>query len=383
MEIRQIQFRKLVFDRLVLEPLQQMDPMLVLVFADKKYLMDPAVVSGLNEAFPDVPCVGVSTAGEISNQGMGNESCVVTAMRFAHGSVRVATAAVTTLEESRQAGVAVGKGLSGSDLRAVLLFAPGLSVNGCALIDGLCSIVGDEMEIVGGLACESGLIRQTLVMSSSEVSSRRVVAVGLYGDHLAIRRCSQGGWVPFGPMRKVTRCEGSVLLELDGEPALDLYSRYLGEYARELPDSGLRFPFEMHHARPCSTDPGVIRTVLDVDRSRGGLILGGVVDPDGYVRLMHVTSAKMVSGAGQAADCVQEPQMTRSPGLGLLISCVGRKLIMGDQIVEELEMVRDRLGRQHTVTGFYAHSEIGPLGATRTCALHNLTMTIALITEDL
>ncbi|MBF0136200.1 MAG: FIST C-terminal domain-containing protein [Magnetococcus sp. DMHC-1] len=380
MEIRQVQFNKGAFATLLLEPLQKLEPMLVLVFADKKYFMDPVVISALLAAFPTAHCVGVSTAGEISNQGVREASCVITAVRFAQGSVRVATAEVSSPDASRQSGILAGKGLPEQDLRAVLLFAPGKAVNGCALVAGVSSVVGTDMTIVGGLAWDAHTDQQTLAISANKITTQQVVAVGLYGLSLKIRSCSQGGWVPFGPLRKVTRCEGNVLLELDGEPALDLYNRYLGNYAKDLPDSGLRFPFEMRHSN--SATSGLIRTVLDIDRQRGGVILGGDVDPNGHMRLMHVTTAKLVSGAGQAAACILKDDPERRPGLGLLISCAGRKLIMGDQIADEWEVVHNTLGRHITVTGFYAHGEIGPLGTTRTCKLHNQTMTIALITEN-
>ncbi|MBF0126065.1 MAG: FIST C-terminal domain-containing protein [Magnetococcales bacterium] len=381
MKIKQVTFKQGAFDASLLPPLQHISPSLVFVFAYKRYFFQPAVVSGLLAAFPGAHCVGVSTAGTLSDQGVLDDSCVVTAVRFDRGGVRVATAEVATPEMSWQSGVAVARALPAEELRTVLLFAPGMGVDGSALIAGLTHVLGEKQAIVGGLSGDIGDRQQTLTLSPQGVSATRVVGVGLYGSHLDIRQCSQGGWVPFGPMRKVTRHEGNLLLELDGESALELYNRYLGEYARELPESGLRFPFEMcpsHHATS-----GLVRTVLNVDRERGGLILGGDIDPTGYFRLMHVTTSKLIGGAEEAAECALSAS-TRGetgPGLGLLISCVGRKLIMGDQIEDELDVVRDKLGRQHTVAGFYAHGEIGLQGASSVCGLHNQTMTIALITE--
>ncbi|MBF0460773.1 MAG: FIST C-terminal domain-containing protein [Magnetococcales bacterium] len=382
MDVRQVQFYQLELDESLLEPLQRIDPMLVLVFADKHYFLTQATLAKLLSAFPSAHCVGVSTAGEISNQGTRDGSCVVTAVRFRSGSVQTALANVSGLGDSWQAGVEIGNALSRPGLRALLLFAPGLAVNGSALLAGLQSVVGQEQLILGGLACESGVIRETLVMTATGSSAHQVVAVGLYGAQLVIRCCSRGGWVPFGPLRQVTRCQGNLLLELDGEPAMDLYFRYLGEYAKEFPESGLRFPFEMYPSATSDVSDGVIRTVLGSDPQSKGLILGGDINPEGCLRLMHVTTAKLVDGARQAADGVLGNMAATTPGLGLLISCVGRKLILGERIVEEVEAVQNRLGRHHTVAGFYAHGEIGPIGATPSCALHNQTMTIALIGED-
>jgi hypothetical protein len=386
MQVRQTTLHHGCFSPALLDPLRDIDPMLVLVFADKRYLLDAEVVQALMAAFPAAIRVGASTAGEISSRGVEEESCVVTAVRFDRGQVRLATADVGTVGDSWQAGVAVGQQLPAAGLKSVLLFAPGRTVNGCELVAGLGSVVGEEPDIAGGLSCDNGgAITQALIMSPDGISDRCVVAVGLYGENLVVDRCSYGGWSPFGPPRRVTACDGNVLLGLDGEPALDVYGRYLGEYAKELPTAGLRFPFEVR--APDATHnlsgawPGVIRAVLDVDWQRKGLVLGGGVELNSTARLMHVTASKLVGGARQAAERLRRSAPEQCAGLGMLVSCVGRKIIMADQIADELEAVHDTLGRHHTIAGFYAHGEFGPLGTTRTCRLHNQTMTIALITE--
>ncbi|MBF0179713.1 MAG: FIST C-terminal domain-containing protein [Magnetococcales bacterium] len=380
MEVAQVQFRQGVVDPVLLEPLQRLNPMLVLVFADRCHLQGATVEAMCRTAFPDAHCVGVSTAGEISAQGVHDASCLVTALRFDRGGVRVVTTAVTTPADSRSAGMTIGAGLRSANLRGVLLFAPGRQVDGSDLLAGMRTVMGEETVIVGGLSWSEESVGHALIRTNAGVDGQQVVAVGLYGEAVTVHACSRGGWGPFGPLRKVTRCTGNLLLELDGEPALTLYNRYLGEYAKDLPESGLRFPFEMRVAN--ATADGLIRTVLAVDPHRGGLLLGGEIDPAGEMRLMHVTPAKLVSGAEQAAEWIVTHASVTPPGLGLLISCVGRKLIMGDQIAEETEAVRHWLGHHHQVAGFYAHGEIGPLAESRRCELHNLTMTVALIVED-
>jgi hypothetical protein len=180
-------------------------------------------------------------------------------------------------------------------------------------------------------------------------------------------------------MRKVTRSKDNVLFELDGEPALEVYKRYLGQYAKDLPASGLLFPFSMVSA---GRDPtGLIRTILGVDEQTGSVTLAGDIDPDGYLKLMHSNTDQLVSGAEAAADAARQMLQDDGRGLILLVSCVGRKLVMGGRVDEEVEAVADVFGENAVVTGFYSYGEISPFVAGGECRLHNQTMTVTYINE--
>jgi hypothetical protein len=203
--------------------------------------------------------------------------------------------------------------------------------------------------------------------------------VGLYGDDLVYSHGSFGGWMPFGPARKVTRCDNNVLYELDGEPALEVYKRYLGDHAKDLPASGLLFPFAMlgsdHH------EVGLTRTILGVDEASGSLTLAGDIDPDGFLKLMHASTDSLVDGAEAAAQAAKDMQAVQGDGLALLVSCVGRKLVMGGRVDEEVEAVGEVFGQNATLAGFYSYGEISPFVKDMGCKLHNQTMTITCLSE--
>jgi hypothetical protein len=185
--------------------------------------------------------------------------------------------------------------------------------------------------------------------------------------------------LPFGPARKATRCASNVLYELDGEPALDVYKRYLGEHAKDLPASGLLFPFLMLGRD--QSDLGIIRTILAVDDATGSLTLAGNIEPEGYLRLMHAGTDALVEGAEVAASAARHESQTGGQSLALLVSCVGRKLVMGGRVEEEVEAVADVLGKASVLTGFYSYGEISPLSGEVACKLHNQTMTITQLSE--
>jgi hypothetical protein len=270
-------------------------------------------------------------------------------------------------------------GLPKEGLRAIMIFGQGVQINGSAVLAGITEVVGANIPITGGLAGDGGAFAQTWVLDDQGLSSDRLTCIGLYGEDLTFTHGSFGGWSPFGPARKVTRCDNNVLFELDGEPALEVYKRYLGEHAKGLPASGLLFPFAMLGSD--HSEIGLIRTILGVDETAGSLTLAGDIDPNGYLKLMHANTDALVEGAEAAAQAAHEMNNSSGEGLALLVSCVGRKLVMGGRVDEEVEAVADVFGKGATLAGFYSYGEISPFSRAVDCKLHNQTMTITYLSE--
>jgi hypothetical protein len=353
-------------------------PQLVTVFGAVSFFTDKAFHESLRAALPDATIIGCSTAGEISNGGVADGSCVLTAVSFSGTRIKAASTALDGMEDSQAAGERIGSQLASPDLKALMVFGPGVQINGSALVDGIASKVGTAT-ITGGLAGDGGAFAQTWTVGPAGVGDNAVVAVGLYGDALDFAHGSFGGWEPFGPARKVTRCAGNILYELDSEPALAVYKRYLGDHAKGLPASGLLFPFAMlgedHDAI------GLIRTILGVDETTGSLTLAGAIDDGGYLKLMHASTDRLVNGAESAAQAAQKMHCADGDSLAVLVSCVGRKLVMGDRVDEEVEAVAEVFGSKATLTGFYSYGEISPFTPGSACHLHNQTMTITWMGE--
>ena len=352
---------------------------LLLVFGSLDHFSPPGLKEVLSKAFPKALLLGCSTAGEITAGGVDDGTCTITAINFSEARLCQGSTRLAGMDDSYAAGQRLGQQLATEDLKAVLLFGPGVKINGSALVNGMTSVIGSVIPITGGLAGDGGAFKETFTLDSDGVSTDRVVAVGLCSTGLKFAHGSFGGWEPFGPTRKVTRCAGNILYELDGEPALDIYRRYLGEHAKGLPASGLLFPFSMlgedHSAL------GIIRTILGIDEENGSLVLAGEIIPDGFLRLMHASTDKLVNGAESAAEAAAS--MIQAPGesLAILVSCVGRKLVMGERVDEEVEAVGDVLGHHAVLTGFYSYGEISPFTPGASCKLHNQTMTITCLSE--
>ena len=353
-------------------------PNLILAFGSVNWLQ--ALNTPLAAQLATVPRLGCTSAGEISAQGVTDGACVVTALQFDAVRVQTARTALTDMADSFAAGQRLAQQLPVPDLRLVWVVGQGVEINGSAMIAGMVSLLGEQVLITGGLAGDEARFLATSVMDEAGVHPNRVTCVGLYGDSLQVSHGSFGGWQPFGPARKVTRCQDNVLFELDGESALEIYKRYLGDHARGLPASGLLFPMAMlGHDQ---TDVGLIRTILGVDEAQGSLILAGDIDPQGYLRLMHSSTDALVDGAETAARFASQAAPSPGQGLALLVSCVGRKLVMGDRVEEEVEAVADVFSDKATLAGFYSYGEISPFSGALACKLHNQTMTITYLTEN-
>lgn len=380
MKIRQSSIRNPASLDAVREAFSDIQPKLLIVFGSVEHFRADATVDRLNSLFPTATVVGCTTAGEISGDGVDDGSCVVTAIEFANTPLSFASTPLDSMDDSFAAGVRLGKALAGADLQAVLVFGPGVQINGSALLDGMTSIIGNDVTITGGLAGDGGAFQQTFTVGPDGISDRHIVAVGLHGKQLRLGHGSFGGWEAFGPARKVTRCAGNVLYELDGEPALDVYKRYLGDHANGLPASGLLFPFAMlgedHNAI------GLIRTILGIDEAQGSLTLAGEINANGYLKLMHASTDKLVNGAESAAQAAAGMFASQGERLAILVSCVGRKLVMGNRVDEEVEAVADVLGQDAVLTGFYSYGEISPFAPGAACKLHNQTMTITCLSES-
>jgi len=379
MQTRQAQVRSMRSLDQALAPLAAIAPQLALVFASCEMLTAPEFGAALKRCLPGARCIGCSTAGEISREGVENDSAVVTAVRFDHPDFRVAAVPHPGMAASMESGRALAALLDGPGLHALMVFGQGVAINGSALVEGLSSSLDKGVSITGGLAGDNGAFKRTFTMLDGVASCEQIVGIGFYGDHLELSHGCFGGWEPFGAARKVTRADGNILYEIDGQPALDLYERYLGEYARDLPASGLLYPFEMLDSR--QSNVGLIRTILGLDEKARSLTLAGDVDANGYLRLMQASTDALVEGARRAATAAHRVDRPDSQGLAVLVSCVGRKLVMGARVDEEVEAVAEVYGAGTAIAGYYSNGEISPLFESTQCQLHNQTMTVTRISE--
>lgn len=351
---------------------------LVLVFGALSLLREGPSLGEIAAAYPGAFVFGCSTAGEIHDTRVSDDSIVVTGVHFEHTELRYAGVRMEDASDSYAAGQQLASQFPRDGLVHVFVLSDGLQVNGSDLVRGLSSKLPSGVSITGGLSGDGDRFEQTLIVLDGKPRSEAVGALGLYGAGLKVGYASLGGWDPFGPERLITRSDGNVLYELDGRSALDLYKQYLGEHAKGLPATGLLFPLSL---RSNDTATPVVRTILGVDEQAQSMTFAGDMPEGAYARLMKANFDRLIDGAIGAARTSYEAVGSMEPDLAILISCVGRKMVLKQRIEEEVEGVRDVLGRGAMLTGFYSYGEISPFTPNAKCELHNQTMTITTLSE--
>ena len=378
MQIRQCVVKAQALTPADISPLLGFGAQLVLVFASLE-AMQGLNAGMLMQTLPGAQWVGCSTAGEISGEGVSDGTIVLTALHFDQPAFRVVSDQIHGMADSVGVGDRLARKLASPDLQHVLALGQGADINGSGLVEGLTRTLGANVVVTGGLAGDGGRFTGARVLGPQGVSGQDIVAIGFDGPTWRITHGSFGGWQRFGPIRTVTRCEGNVLYELDGERALDIYKRYLGDYASQLPASGLLFPWSVLGDDKDAI--GVTRTILGVNDADGSLILAGDVPQGDHMQLMHASVDALVDAAESAASAAKSSATPSGDTLALLISCIGRKLVMGARVDEEVEAVGQVMGSGTTLTGFYSNGEISPHHGSFDCKLHNQTMTITLVSE--
>jgi hypothetical protein len=331
------------------------DADLVLFFGARAALECGTRYRQLRERFPKAHILGCSSGGQILNDDVTDDEIAGAALRFERTRLRLASEPAPAGDCSRACGEAIGRTLAASDLAGVFVLSDGLNVNGSELVAGMTGVIDRNVPVTGGLAGDGARFQETLVGADCAPRNHMVGAIGFYGDAIRIGHGSAGGWDEFGPHRRITRSRGNVLYELDGEPALDLYQRYLGEEdSKGLPGTALLFPLRIHD--PGRPDHDIVRTVLAVDRAARSMTFAGDM-PQGWVgQLMRGNFDRLAAGAAKAARqaCSELNDGGHGTQLAVLVSCIGRRLLMGQHTLDEVEAAGAEIGAKVPRLGFYS-----------------------------
>ena len=352
---------------------------LVLLFGSPAMIAKPEVLDHHRRQYPSADIVLSSTSGEILDSRVYDDTVVATAIALEKTTVKATVVNLSDTTGSFNTGERLLQSLKADDLRLVFVISDGLSVNGSELVAGINSVNERQVIVTGGLAGDGADFRQTLTGLNSKPVAGQVIGIGFYGSHLKTGNGTVGGWDEFGHERVITKSDKNILYEIDGKNALELYKTYLGDYINELPGSALLFPLSL---KKDNTAVPVVRTILSINEENSSMVFAGNMPEGSRVRFMKASFSNLISGSSQAAaDSVGGTNENHS-GLAILISCIGRKLILNQRTEEEIEAARAVFGKNVAMTGFYSYGEICPFKSEAYCELHNQTMTITTISED-
>ena len=352
---------------------------LVIIFASSK-------IDRIKDAFLEVTThfkssiiIGASTAGEIYQDEFYEDSLVVSVMKFEHSRLKHSTCSLISSANSFENGKHIANELYADDLEGIFILSDGLNANGSKLTEGISSVLPPHLPVTGGLAGDGDRFEKTWVVINNQLLSGFVCAIGFYGKNVHIAHASKGGWDRLGIERIVTKSKDNILYELDKQPALEIYKKYLGEKADGLPATGLLFPLELREE--ADSKESKVRTILAVDEEAQSITFAGDIPEGSHVTLMKANYNRLIDGASEAAEHLNLEDYQEEEILSIAISCVGRRLVLKSRVEEELEAILDVIPQKAKQIGFYSYGEISPLSSGK-CDLHNQTMTLTLIWES-
>lgn len=351
---------------------------LVLVFGSKLLLDNKLVYDEIKSIFPEGHIVFGSTSGNILKDTVTDETITVTAIEFERTQFIIKTKNILNTDfDSVKTGQELLAEFPLEGLKYVFLLSEGSFINGSQLSKGMNASMEDNILITGGLCGDGARFETTLASYNENPKQGEIVAVGFYGETLEVSFSIYGGWTPFGPERIVTKSEGNVLYELDNLPALDLYKKYLGDKAKELPAAALLYPLNVKSE---NEKQSIVRTILNINEEENAMVLAGDIPINAKVQLM-MTNVDNIANASERAAKQALQLREKKPELAILVSCIGRRLVLDQRVEEEVEEVVEVLGNETTISGFYSYGEIAPFHGEISCQLHNQTMAITLISE--
>tara|TARA_R110002126_G_scaffold291189_4_gene450846 strand:+ start:8659 stop:9798 length:1140 start_codon:yes stop_codon:yes gene_type:complete len=367
-------------DLIYLSEKQTLKEPLVLIFGNRYMLQEKDIYNEIRNVFKDGHLIFGSTAGDITSESVEDESITITAIEFEKSSFSINTAnvlhSVNKLDSYKIGEDLIGQ-LPQKGLKYVLAVSEGSFINGSQLAIGMNAATKDNLLITGALCGDGSRFETTLASYNEQPKEGEIVVIGFYGDTLEITFATNGGWTPFGPERVVTKSDANILYELDGKPALDLYKKYLGEKSKDLPGAALLYPLKV---KSSDEKKSIVRTILNINEEENSMILAGDILENSKVQLMMTNVDSIVNAAEIGAEKALEHRANK-PDLAILVSCIGRKLVLDQRVEEEIEEVIEVIGKEATVCGFYSYGEIAPFNDEKNCQLHNQTIAITLISE--
>lgn len=361
-----------------LSPKQELINPLVLVFGNRFLLESPTIYNEIDTLFPNGHIVFASSCGDIMAESVDDQSISITAIEFEKNWFLIKTSNILNSQlDSYKTGHNLIKQFPQEGLKFVFVLSEGSFVNGSDLTKGMNDATDDNVLITGGLCGDAARFEKTLASYNENPKQGEIVAIGFYGETLEVTFSIHGGWTPFGPERIVTKSDSNILYELDNQPALDLYKKYLGNKSKELPGSALLYPLNV---KTKDEKQSIVRSILNINEADNTMILAGDIPENSRVQLM-MTNVDNIANASESAAKQALELRKNKPQLALLVSCIGRKIVLDQRVEEEIEEVVAVVGAKTTISGFYSYGEIAPFHGESNCQLHNQTMAITLISE--
>jgi len=323
------------------------------------------IINIIKEKNKDVLFIGTTTAGEIYNGEIGQNSIAISIMEFTDTSIAYGH---FIHDDDYELGLNVANTLFSNTSKAMILFIDGLLTNGNDVIDGI-SEVNHSIPIAGGMAGDNGAFKETLIFNNDGVFNKGVVAVTLNSTQLKVFTDYHLNWKAIGEFLTITKVEKNRLYEINNMPASEIYRKYLGDNVGDnLPFSATEFPL----LKIEEDGQYICRTFID-KFDDGSLLTIGNLEVGDKVKLAFGNIDSILSNVKNTFNQYYE----FNPEAIYTYSCTARKNFLQAKITAELSPI----SQIAPMTGFFTYGEI--FHNKNKNSLLNISLTILGLSEDL
>lgn len=351
------------------------DYQLVLVFGSLTLLSSVGFYEEIRNNYPKAQILMNSASAEIIDTQVNNETISLTAIRFDKTTFKTVSININEFQDSEEIGKSIADKFEKDQLTNILIFADGKSIDGTQFSKGIEKYISPEVIISGGLAGDQNNYPKTLLGLNEQPCEGKIIAVGFYGKHLTVSHEGNNGWEAFGEALQITKSNQHTILEINNEPALKIYNQYLDKNITAIHGQNLLFPISLFTDQHST----IIRRINAIHEDEKSITFDGIVPEGSYIKMMKANFETLINATTKAAkSCVQK---ISNPDLAIVISNVGRKILLNRRTEEEVEVLREMFGEATAITGFYSTGEISYIKGTSNSALYNQTMTITTMCE--
>ncbi|MBE9063350.1 FIST signal transduction protein [cf. Phormidesmis sp. LEGE 11477] len=341
------------------------------------------VLQAVMAAFPHIELIGGTTDGEMSSV-LGFEQDSLTLVVFCSDTITISAGmgrhvskdAIAATQSAVQQAIVPHTEV----IQFCISLPESLTTSGRTILESLKQALGKQtlgkqtlgaVPIFGGLTADQWRAQQTYQFFKTEVCSD-AVPVLLFSGPILFSHGVASGWHPIGKAGKVTRAKDNVVYEIDNQPALAFYHRYLGS----LPPSS-EYPLALFDA---DSDRAYMRAPSGIyDSKTGSITFFGDVPEKSVVHITETTHDDILLASKQSTQQALASYPGKAPAAALFFSCASRRQILGSRTKEEYQQAQQLLNKTLPSCGFYTNGEISPLQQQGTAYMHNETFITLLL----
>ena len=227
---------------------------------------------------------------------------------------------------------------------AFLIAGSHLETDAEQLLFGFEDIIGQQVNIFGGMAGDDYSFTEQLVFTNHRMSNRAVVVIAFDDNKIILKGKSTCGWKPVGTEKTVTKSEGNHVFTVDDIPVLDITAKYGGienvtpENEGLLMELATNFPLQLQRE---AGDP-VMRPGLVVDWADRSFYCSGSVPQGSKVRFSLPPDFNVMQKVIHATAEMKKNEIPEADAL-IVFSCAGRIIALGPMMSDEIEGVKKSL----------------------------------------